>query len=429
MHPDKFYLPYNSNKIKWDFRKNYGILHNPHLSRNEQCLLRPYTESGSIYEEYFSHLKGIVMVAYKSFLPMALSGADFDGDLVKIVVDRIIVSAIEQGVYSESLSKNFLKHDSSTAIIKIPSPPASAKAFPPSVPFSNIQDTFSNQVGLISNLAVIATAYEYGSKKNDNYKNFCAKSTIVTGLEIDAAKTSKHPTANINELRTIVGDSESIFLNAKNGLSNLNDGNNHYSPQVRDDNGKLSMFLFKKSEDAVQGMSDIEIYDEQNLPPSMIDCLPGKYLQYLKKKQDSQAEETESFPRKRIHYCFQINQDWKKNLNPTQSKEVRKLVEAYIKIKKFARDMENTKKFSDPLDDLNQKFNDTQSVNEVRRSAYDEIAKIFLGKENSFELVNNSLQRLVDEKWYIAPIWLLFMLTAMKSNTMNKKRLNFLKSF
>ena len=97
----------NKNKIK-DWKKNktiyrdgfylsgwrgyglqkdnyYGVLRNPHLSRNEQCALRPF--SSNIYNKYFGGLKGVIMTGYESIVPTALSGADFDGDMVKVVFD------------------------------------------------------------------------------------------------------------------------------------------------------------------------------------------------------------------------------------------------------------------------------------------------------------------------------------------------------
>lgn len=469
LRPEKFYLPRNSNsKINWDFQKNYAILRNPHLSRNEQCLLKPYIKKDSIYEKYFGKLNGIIMVAYKSLVPMALSGADFDGDIVKIIVDEIVVKAIEFGVYNKEVQK-FLEEkrehitisirNDEMAVIKIPSPKAAPKTFPQSVPFENIQDTFSNKVGLISNLAIKATAYEYGCKSVNypQFKDFCATATIITGLEIDAAKTSKHPTANIKELSGILSgkkeeketetlppdqqesevSGKSIFLDVKKGMEKLDQQGLNYTPQVRkSDDGKLSMFLSTKSKEAVKYIEDIEDYDENSFsdneqPLSMIDCLPGRYLKYLKEKQDKkhsipneenpdeQKNDSKSFPRNRIHYCFQIQKDWKDNLNQQQLEEVKKLINGYIQLKNLARQMsimknsETSKYFGYIItilkvqyDDITQPFSETetQSVSEVfREMAYIDIANIFKDKENALNSVNDSLKRLVEEKWQLTP--------------------------
>ncbi len=74
------------------------------MSRNEQVILKPYTAKNSLYEKYFSHLVGAVMIAskYKLTVPMALGSADFDGDLVKIISDEIIVTAVKTSVYAEN---------------------------------------------------------------------------------------------------------------------------------------------------------------------------------------------------------------------------------------------------------------------------------------------------------------------------------------
>lgn len=78
-------------------------MRNPHLSRNEQIILRAAEKYGSLYEKYFSHLKGAVMISAASNVVMTLGGADFDGDLVKIIKDSRIVQAVQIGNLNASL--------------------------------------------------------------------------------------------------------------------------------------------------------------------------------------------------------------------------------------------------------------------------------------------------------------------------------------
>lgn len=46
------------------------------------------------------------MISRNCLVADALSGADYDGDLVKIYADKIIVDAIKKGCYCESEVKN-----------------------------------------------------------------------------------------------------------------------------------------------------------------------------------------------------------------------------------------------------------------------------------------------------------------------------------
>lgn len=89
---DKFFMA--KNKISISPNEYYAFLRNPHLSRNEQEKLRAAEKYGSLYEKYFSHLKGAVMVSAASNVVMTLGGADFDGDFVKIIKDSRIVQAV-----------------------------------------------------------------------------------------------------------------------------------------------------------------------------------------------------------------------------------------------------------------------------------------------------------------------------------------------
>ena len=78
LRPAKFFtadcIPKNpifsskERRLKLDSREYYGILRSPHLSRNEQCSLKPFIPSeNDVYSKYFGHLKGILMVPMASF--------------------------------------------------------------------------------------------------------------------------------------------------------------------------------------------------------------------------------------------------------------------------------------------------------------------------------------------------------------------------
>ena len=219
----RFYLPQGKNdKIKLNFEDYYAFFRNPHLSRNEQYMLRAfvhpksekdyakdgkksyekYTKYVNMFDKYFGHLTGIVMVAKGSTLPLCLGGADFDGDLVSVVTNKDVVNAVAKGVYKLEESPSLDYYERKLSVIEIPSNDASKVTVPELVPYQHIYDTFSNYIGRISNIAISIGQKEYDrtstavAEFNANAPT-CAKCTILTGLEIDAAKNGVHPNLDL----------------------------------------------------------------------------------------------------------------------------------------------------------------------------------------------------------------------------------------
>lgn len=200
LYPYRFFLPQGKeNLIDLDFEKWYGFLRSPHLSRNEEAVLKPFTVFGGtslIYNKYFGHLTGTVIVGMESLDPMALGGADFDGDLVCMVADRNVADAIMKGYDANE--------DKAIPYIKIPSVGGQEQAVPHTVPFSLVDSTFSNRVGIISDAAITIGQDEYLPRTEEEKKLYvpkyaisCAQSTILTGLEIDAAKNGCRPNIDV----------------------------------------------------------------------------------------------------------------------------------------------------------------------------------------------------------------------------------------
>lgn len=185
LQTNQIYLPETTLKLQDGF--DCAVLRNPHLSRNEECALRAMVpEEGSLFDRYFSHLNGVVMVGYDSLAPMALGGADFDGDLVKVITDLNVVRAVRRGVYGVQ-KKRVLP------VISIPSPGGAEKSAAKNVDTDTIVNTFSSRVGSISNTAVRLGMKEYVAEPEPLANNRCAECCVLTGLEIDASKTGRHP--------------------------------------------------------------------------------------------------------------------------------------------------------------------------------------------------------------------------------------------
>ena len=204
---DCFYMP--EDKIELVEKQHYPILRSPHLSRNEQCVLKAFKPNeNSLRYRYLGHLEGIVMVAYNSLAPDILGGADFDGDIVKVFAAEELRNAVLRGVYGmESDYKNDENYERKLPIVKI-TPLKSQNAIrhewdlsifrgTPIVDYVTIYNTFSNKVGQISNLAIRIGEQQYWLEEQSEANNVCCEMcTILTGLEIDACKTGIHPKFN-----------------------------------------------------------------------------------------------------------------------------------------------------------------------------------------------------------------------------------------
>ena len=302
IYDDKFYLP-GGEKFALSEKKYYGFFRNPHLSRNEECALRPYIpDKNNVYTRYFGHLEGIVMLSYNSIAPRVLGGADFDGDFVQIYFDEDINRALLRGAYRnifiEKKNYSFKKDkiyktgfseetenqeasgekkgteningeccsaeekDSETSVYKYFSnidllplscecalglkeineirkerllpvaeitPPSSNKETLSSKRgnvyyekmFKVMDNTFSNSVGIISDTAIVLgkKAYFGTPAEQEKYRPLAAAATIITGLDIDAAKSGRHPDITRwmkqNEIKSAFSDQ---FIKYKSAL-------------------------------------------------------------------------------------------------------------------------------------------------------------------------------------------------------------------
>ena len=279
----RFYLPTDGNDANADelglgFNSYYAFFRNPHLSRNEQYIMRRFCDtdeatykgryaykyymySRAIYDKYFGSLTGIVMVPRHSVLPLCLGGADFDGDLVSVVYNQDVADAVASGVfvkadtprYGEVMMRNL-------PVIEIPTTQSEVTTIKDHVPYEHIKNTFSNRIGQISDAAISIGQMEYGhvliedsqskteareqsveneSKEEKYSKPSCTMCTILTGLEIDAAKNGEHPNLDI-----ILGDgiekcSYITFLHKFKKLrSEENYSFNNLKVEYKENNGK-----------------------------------------------------------------------------------------------------------------------------------------------------------------------------------------------
>ena len=217
----RFYLPQGKKSmLELKFEDYYAFFRYPHLSRNEQYIMRAfvlpedkyaadgkkdeehYRKYVKMYDKYFGHLTGIVMIPRGSTLPLCLGGADFDGDLVSVVLNKDVVDAVVKGAYQWQHSDSLYYYTRKIPAIAIPGTKAKPEYVPKYVEYDHIYNTFSNYIGQISNTAISIGQAEY-DRNNNNVSEFdakvatCDKCTILTGLEIDAAKNGVHPNLDL----------------------------------------------------------------------------------------------------------------------------------------------------------------------------------------------------------------------------------------
>ena len=179
----------------------YTLLRSPHIARNEEALVKPVT-AGYLRNKYFSHLSYVIMVDSRSLIPERLGGADFDGDMVKTIADPLI-------------NKCVMRSSTDLPLLKIPTAePLIADANDWYERFTTVKNIFSSRIGQISNAALSrgVIAYDENTDAEDKEKYYHEVETlaILTGLEIDSAKSGIKP--DLSEYIEKKNTKRSIFL-------------------------------------------------------------------------------------------------------------------------------------------------------------------------------------------------------------------------
>lgn len=203
-------------------KQNYGISRNPHIARNEHVMLKPLpvgkkdkvSKALQHYEEYFGKLTGVLMVSPASLVAQRMGGADYDGDKVRLINNKI---------YNTTLKKKII--DPTSGRLKLPLIRIEQAAA--------LKEKWSNQyrqkeyelyrainecrVGKFSNFAFKLGCLAYGFCEDEEYKKKTLDFTIYTGLELDAVKSGVRPEINEGYYKKIKNDNP--FLQMKDGQS------------------------------------------------------------------------------------------------------------------------------------------------------------------------------------------------------------------
>ena len=188
LHGTEIYAP----QPNYPMPERITILRNPHISRNEEALVTPLKEVGLVRKRFLSHLYYVAMVDSRSLIPDRLGGADYDGDTVHLYADPILCACI---------ARNYdggLENANNLPLLKIPSAePLIADANNWRARFETVKSTFSSRIGQISNAALRRSILAYDEATPEELREQCRKETeiltILTGLEIDSAKSGVKP--------------------------------------------------------------------------------------------------------------------------------------------------------------------------------------------------------------------------------------------
>ena len=191
---NSFYAP----GAVYEKEEHCTLLRNPHIARNEEIQLSVYPQD-ELRDRYFGHLTDVVMVDAKMLAAERLGGADYDGDLVRTISDPVLNACVRRNYFYNQYDKERnLTNNANLPFLMIPSM-ASRKQDPNDwyARFVTVKNTFSARIGQICNAALDRSVIAYNEKTDPKLRKQFKEETevlaILSGLEIDAAKTGIRP--------------------------------------------------------------------------------------------------------------------------------------------------------------------------------------------------------------------------------------------
>ncbi len=331
----------------------FGILRNPHYARHEQCILKLHNNynDASLYQNYFNHLTSVVMISHNSLVPATLGGADFDGDIVKLIADSTICKAIAEGVYDTALDKKINR------VLPYPHIQGQNGLYKSvgsdKIDLPTLKNTFGNSIGQISNSAIKLGEHYYptldgpaldkttphDSVSEDTTKSirdYNIECTILAGLEIDAAKSGWHPS---KELKSVISSAnthkEYKYLKNKDIIDNAKIPNistlskTEKRKDASNNDIDVNVEYYTVYNKPIVEKSYAEILSDNAIPN--LERLPAYYAQYElyeKPKSFTYANLTKG----KKKFAFENDSNWKSNLSLDNLSKVLGMMDAYNKV-------------------------------------------------------------------------------------------------
>ena len=195
------------------------LLRNPHIARNEEMQLYPLEDRKNLHDQYLGHLTDVVMVGYTSLAAERLGGADYDGDMIKTISDPILNECVKRNIYHDPpRPRSVFSRSHNLPLLMIPTAqPQIRNADDWEARFETVRSTFSSRVGQICNAALDRSIIAYNENSDAEERDRCREETetlaILTGLEIDSAKSGIRP--DLDEYLTHKTVKRSAFLKYK----------------------------------------------------------------------------------------------------------------------------------------------------------------------------------------------------------------------
>ena len=299
---DVFYAP----GAQYPVDSAYTILRNPHIARNEEIQLKPYTEHYRMREYYFGHLTDVLMVDNRVLAAERLGGADYDGDMVKTIASPIVNRCVQKNYNTYSDERTNMDN---IPLLMIPSiEPLIWDANDWQARFETVKNTFSSRVGQISNAALNRSIIAYNenstAEERERYRQEVETLAILTGLEIDSAKSGIKP--DLSEYLGAKDIKRSRFLRFKDIMDAAEEQRKWYEPTPAE---RLKAYF---------EMTDWSKVD------SNLEKLP--YLAYQLEKNTPKQKPRKNKPADL--YTFAVP-GWEKKLNPTILSAVSALAQDY----------------------------------------------------------------------------------------------------
>lgn len=284
------------------------LLRNPHIARNEEIQLKRHKEKDNPRKYYLGHLTDVVMVDARTTIAERLGGADFDGDMVKTIADPLLNQCVLRN-YEFSTAETISENDN-LPLLKIPSvTPQLRDANDWQARFETVRSTFSSRVGQISNAAldrsVIAYNENLSQEERQRYRQETEMLAILTGLEIDSAKSGVKP-----DLSDYLGNKaipRSRFLKFKNLMQEKDQRRAWYEP------------TFEEQYEAYFNKADWAAAS------SNLEKLP--YFAYMLKKHTPRIQPTPA-PAEEL-FAFATQPDWKEKLDSGKLSALSNLITDY----------------------------------------------------------------------------------------------------
>lgn len=298
---DGFYAP----GAKYKAEDLCTVLRNPHIARNEEILLKPYTQKDNMRKYYLGHLTDVIMINSHILAAERLGGADYDGDMVKTIVDPVLNQCVMRNYEFESISNS----DNIPLLVIPTAEPQIQDANDWQARYETVKNTFSSRVGHISNAALDRSiiAYDENStaEQRQRYREEVEMLAILTGLEIDSAKSGIKP-----DLSAYLDDSSvkrSPFLKYKRLMEDEEKRGEWYEPTHKE---RVEKYF--SNVDWSQISSNVE-----RLP----------YLAYQLRKNTPKIKAKKNAPA--LLYDFASKPGWEKDLDSTILSAVTALADDY----------------------------------------------------------------------------------------------------